>query len=259
MKTTTIVLPISRPEHLHKLFVSLEELQCDTDRTSLLAYVDGGDELYLTARNYVEQSRFKERLCVKAQLPGERRAFSINARRRRIAAIHNAVRELLEPCDYVFLIEDDGLLPADALSRLLMGYVAYPHAGFIEGMELGRWGIPHVGAWRADDVYEPRQLVSAMPRNGVEQIDAGGFYACLTPYEHYAKHEFAPYTGMAFGPDVEYGIWLRQQGYRNYIDWSVNVLHYQQDGKLLNMRTTPPVQVTLDREAGAWTRTVVGA
>ena len=64
----------------------------------------------------------------------------INTRRRRIAAIHNEIHKLIKPCEYVFLIEDDGALPPDALSRLLADYKADPYGGFIEGVELGRWG-----------------------------------------------------------------------------------------------------------------------
>ena len=29
----------------------------------------------------------------------------------------------------------------------------------------------------------------------VEEIDAGGLYACLTRYRHYVDHEFKPYEG----------------------------------------------------------------
>jgi hypothetical protein len=47
-----------------------------------------------------------------------------------------------QACEYVFLIEEDGALPPDALSRLLADYKAHPYAGFIEGVELGRWGSP---------------------------------------------------------------------------------------------------------------------
>ena len=74
--------------------------------------------------------------------PGRCCDFSINTRRRRIAAIHNEIHKLIKPCEYVFLIEDDGALPPDALSRLLADYKAHPYAGFIEGVELGRWD-PH--------------------------------------------------------------------------------------------------------------------
>ena len=111
MPTTTIILPISREQHLLKVFASLELLECDRERTSLLAFVDGEADLFLTARNLVEQTKFAERLCVQGNIPGERREFSINTRRRRIAAIHNEIRKLIKPCEYVFLIEDDGVLP----------------------------------------------------------------------------------------------------------------------------------------------------
>ena len=108
MVRTTIVLPVSRANFLLRVFASLELLECDRERTSLLAFVDGDAELFLTARNLVEQSKFAQRLCVQGNIPGERREFSINSRRRRIAAVHNACRKLIKPCEYVFLIEDDG-------------------------------------------------------------------------------------------------------------------------------------------------------
>jgi len=50
----TIILPISREQHLLKVFASLELLECERDRTSLLAFVDGDADLFLTARNLVE-------------------------------------------------------------------------------------------------------------------------------------------------------------------------------------------------------------
>lgn len=173
MPVTTIILPISREQHLLKVFASLELLECDRERTSLLAFVDGEADLYMTARNLVEQSKFAKRLCFQGNISGERREFSINTRRRRIAAIHNEIQKLIKPCEYVFLIEDDGVLPSDALSRLSADYQAHPFAGFIEGVELGRWGIPHVGAWQADDVYDMKRLESAIPARPELLNDAG--------------------------------------------------------------------------------------
>jgi hypothetical protein len=274
LPTTTIILPISREQHLLRVFASLELLECARERTSLLVYVDGEPELYLIARNLVEQSKFSERLCVQGDIPGPRKEFSINTRRRRIAAIHNEIRKLIKPCDYVFLIEDDGVLPPDALSRLVADYQAHPYAGFIEGVELGRWGIPHVGAWQADDVYDMKRLESAMPARSellndagraigavpdkvVEEIDAGGLYACLTRYRQYVDHEFQPYEGCAFGPDIEWSIWLRQQGYLNYLDWSVPIEHLKTEKTSIHPRATPPVQMKFEMLNGAWIGKIV--
>jgi hypothetical protein len=267
--TVTIVLPVSREQHLLRVFASLEMLDCDRARTSLLVFVDGDESLFLTARNLVNQSKFADRQCIKGQIEGAKREFSINTRRRRIASVHNACRKLIKPCEYVFLIEDDGVLPATALGRLLTDYLAHPHAGFIEGVELGRWGIPHVGAWRADDVYDMKQLESAMPARRellndagraiglvpdkvVEEIDAGGFYATLTKYERYAGHEFKPYEGCAFGPDIEWGLELRRHGYRNYLDWTVGVEHLRSDGTSTHPRQTQPLRMTFTNQAGSW-------
>jgi hypothetical protein len=254
---TTIVLPVSRTLFLPRVFASLENLTCDRERTGLLVYVDGDPDLFLTARNLTEQSKFAERLCVQREIPGQRREFSINTRRRRIASLHNEVRKLLKPCEYVFLIEDDGVLGADALSRLQADYLAHPHAGFIEGVELGRWGIPHVGAWRADDVYDMTRLESAMPGSGVEEIDAGGLYCCLTRYERYAEHEFKPYDGCAFGADVEWGLALRRDGYRNYIDWSVLVEHMKPDGGIVRSGVNDVVMMKFVRRVDVWRGEVI--
>jgi membrane glycosyltransferase len=82
------------------------------------------------------------RADVQGDILGPRREFSINTRRRRIAAIHNELRKLIKACEYVFLIEDDGVLPADSLSRLLSDYQAHPYAGLIEDADVG-FGTAH--------------------------------------------------------------------------------------------------------------------
>lgn len=253
----TIVMPVSRDTFLTRVFASLELLDCDRGQTNLLVYVDGDASLYLAARTFVENSKFAEHLCVQGNIPGRVREFSINARRRRISAVHNAVRELIKPCDYVFLVEDDGVLPVHALKQLLSDHLSYPHAGFIEGVELGRHGLAYVGGWRADDVYEPTKLESVMPGSGVEEIDAGGLYATLMRYDLYRKHEFGLFDGDAFGPDIDMGIELRRLGYQNYIDWSVSVDHLKPDGTSIHPRTTTPLQMRFVSEGSYWRGSII--
>ena len=55
-----------------------------------------------------------------------KREASISTRRQRTTAIQNEIRKLIKPCEYVFLIEDDGLLPDKAPSRLMTDYLAHP-------------------------------------------------------------------------------------------------------------------------------------
>jgi hypothetical protein len=251
LPATTIILPISREQHLLKVFASLELLECDRERTSLVAFVDGEADLFLTARNLVEQSKFAERLCVQGDIPGERREFSINTRRRRIAAIQNTCRELIQPCDYVLLTEDDTVMATDTLSKLLSDHISHPHAGFVTGVQYGRWGINHLGLWAVDDPYEPREINSLMPGNGVEEVDAAGLYAMLMRYDLYSKHEFKPF-GETLGPDVDAGIELRRLGYKNYADFNVWLDHLKPDGSAITRLNTKPVQFRLIRNDGKW-------
>lgn len=218
MAKVVIFLPVSRADHLDRLFASLEMLECDLTATSLLAYVDGDDKLFSHVKAKTDHAKFNQCRCVSRPTNQATAPFALMERRKRIAAIKNESRDLIGPCDYVFGIEDDTIIPSHALRKLLDDYAIYPYAGLIEGVELGRWGVPYVGAWRADDVYEPTKIESIMPGSGLEEIDAGGFYCYLTKYENYVKHDYAPLGNNDLGPDVNYGIWLRQQGFKNYVD-----------------------------------------
>jgi hypothetical protein len=70
-----IILPVSREQHLLRVFASLEMLDCDRARTNLLVFVDGDESLFLTARNLVDQSKFADRQCSKGQIEGVKREF----------------------------------------------------------------------------------------------------------------------------------------------------------------------------------------
>lgn len=278
MDSVEIVLPISRPEHLHKLFASLEYLDCNPDTTSLLAYVDGDQALFEQASKFTEASKFKTRRCV--HRPQSKPTYDKEIRRHRIAAIHNELTALVGDCKYVFGLEDDTIPPRGAFRTLLKDHAIYPFAGFIEGVELGRWGFKHVGAWRCDNVYEPtviETIVRGMEKHGeldevsmmpdstfevgmrnvvrtqvdVEEIDAGGFYCFLTRRDLYTKHEFKLFQHNLLGPDVDYGISLRREGLKNYIDWSIGCAHLRQDGTVLKPSDRPICQVR-------FTKTMIG-
>src|SRR5690606_32087747 len=102
-------------------------------------------------------------------------------RRRHITNIHNQLKELIGDADWIFSIEDDGILPNDALEKLIQ-VTKKPNVGMVTGVELGRWGVPYVGAWMSDDVNKTTQLTSLENKTGsdlVEEIDACGLYCAL--------------------------------------------------------------------------------
>jgi hypothetical protein len=74
-----------------------------------------------------------------------------------------------------------------------------------------------------------------------------GCIARLARYQHYVSHEFRPFDGDALGPDVAWGLELRRQGYKNYVDYSVAVEHCKPDGMSIHPRSTNPVQMWIKK------------
>lgn len=254
MNTVTIVLPVSRDEYLPRLFASLEMLTCDRNKTNLLVIVDGKTELFVKVRNLVQETKFREKLCIYFKSEHEIKHFDIGQRRLRISDIHNEIKQHLWNCEYVFGIEDDTLVPTNALDKLLKDFLIYPHAGFIEGVELGRWGVPYVGAWRSDDIYDPKEIKSILKKEQIEPIDAGGFYCFLSRLDTYESHDFKPYQNV-LGPDVNYGMALRTQGYENYIDWSIGCIHLNKDKEISLFNTSPRV-ITFKKNNKRWSQII---
>lgn len=226
----SIVLPVSRPDYLDMVFATLEFMTCDKEQVNLLTIVDGDNQLFVDVRNRTDKSKFKDRLCVQFKDQEKMKNHDIMHRRYRIAKIHNYAKQFIQRSDYIFCIEDDTSFGADTLKKLLKDYAEIPFAGLIQGFQIGRHGINHFGAWKVDDVYEPTVIKSQLrAKNTIGISDAGGLYCTLTKAENYMAHEFEPFAD-ALGPDFNYGIELRKQGYINYTDWSLPCNHHTKSG-----------------------------
>lgn len=238
MQITTI-LPVSRVQYLDRVLDSLFKQTYKPQ--SLIVIFDGPDDKFLEVRNKIVGLDFSHVLCVRSNNISQ--AFSIPDRRKHIVSIHNQFRELIGDADWVFSIEDDGVLQVDALERLANVVQYHKSIGMVTGVELGRWGVPYVGAWTVDDVNDVKVITSienkvlqALPF-AVEDIDACGLYCALIRADYYKQHEFLTSNGL--GPDVNLGIFLRQQGLKNYIVWGVPVTHITvRDGLELEIPAT---------------------
>lgn len=207
-------------------------MDCDKDHTNILGIVDGDNGLYVTARNKIEASKFNSRLCVQYKSTDKMLNANIAHRQQRIANIHEYAKQYIPECDYIWLIEDDGEFKTDALSRLQRVYQVYPFAGIVGGVQLGRHGIASIGAYKLDDIYSPSFIGSVELGQGIEAVDAIGFYCALTKKKLYMKHEFKPFENI-LGPDTNYGIELRRQGLSNYINYDIPVVHMHKDTKIV--------------------------
>lgn len=256
----TAVLPVSRPEYLDRVLESLKN-QNYYKPDALIVIFDGPDDDYIEVRNKIVGQPYDHVLCVKSN--NLTPAFAISERRQHIANIHNQARSLIERPGlynhYVFTIEDDGILPPNALSDLL-AVIETHREGMVTGVELGRWGVPYVGAWKVDNIFTPT-LVTSMEnkvgQNLMEPIDGCGLYCALVRADLYVAHEFDSVNGL--GPDVNLGLYCRQQGYNNSIVWSVPVTH------LTNLHgieveipaTDNSYVVSLDLQGTTWHQTKV--
>ncbi len=257
MSNVSIILPISRLDHLDRVFAQLELMDCDRFTTSLLAFVDGGQELYEKARHLTVHSKFEQKLCVMRK-KGSGSVGSVMRRRQRISDIHNEIKQYINSSDYVFLIEDDTIFPRNALTKLLEHYNTYPYAGVISTVELGRWGYCHIGAWEVNDVYSINEIKSPKLGSGIQKIDATGLYCCILKTKTYLEHEFKPFE-KAMGPDFNLGIELRKAGYTNYVDYDLKCVHLTQK-EPITFQNSEIVQVQLVRtedEPFGWRTTTI--
>lgn len=245
---TTIILLVSRPQYLELVFAGLELLECDSKQTNLLVIVDGDSELFVTTRNKTEISKFNDRLCVQYKSKDKMKNNDLNHRRRRIADIHNFAKQFIKKSQFIFCMEDDTTFGVGTLTRLLRNYEMLPYAGFIQGSQIGRHGIAHYGAWKVDDIYEPTQIRSLLPSNmstpwkdHIGECDAGGLFCVLTRAENYMAHDFKPFDSGDLGPDFDYGLELRRQGYRNYTDWGITCNHHVKGGVIKPSNTDTQV------------------
>lgn len=221
---TTIVLTVSRNDFLPEVLSSLELLDCDSSYTNILCIVDGDQNLYVKVRNLIQTMKFNERRTI--QYPDRKpiKRYDPIFRRKRITAIHNFAKEQIGIADFVFLTEDDTIVPRDTLTKLTRILNSDTGSGFAEGVEVGRWGIPYVGVWNFGDIYNPTSVTShAFKNEGVDATDAGGFYCTLIKADLYKNHIFNLYESL--GPDISMGLKLRQEGYSNYVDWSIACKH----------------------------------
>lgn len=219
----TAILPVSRPQYLDRVLESLKNQTLKPN--NLLVVFDGHDSQFIEVRNKVAEQQYELVLCVKSC--NDRMALSIPDRRVHIAAIHNQIKTIIGDTDWIFSIEDDGVLPPNALADLFRMTKTCKNLGIATGVELGRWGVKYVGAWRVNDVNDASELSSIDNRIAeaplIEEIDACGLYCALIRADQYKEHTFTFRNGL--GPDVNLGIFIRQRGYNNYVNWSIPVIH----------------------------------
>ena len=121
--------------------------------------------------------------------------------------------------DYVFLANENVVIPLNAITKLYADYLEYRGAGFITGVFEA---YPTV--YWVEDIYEdkdPRYIYSnERPLlDRIVEVDVSATYGILTKSSLY-RSLYCLHNHKKYG-QLSYGIWLRRQGYKNYIDTTV--------------------------------------
>lgn len=257
----TIFCPFTRRWAVDQWLEDLAAVEHDTSRTNLCAIVDC-DEPYIANRlkKYAEECGYRS-FHVKINSDWHPNEVRLAVRRMRVADIHNQSKDLIAKTDGEIIIglEDDTVFDRlDSFERLYQPLLDDPEVGFVEGVQMGRWGANMIGAWLADDIWKPKRIETLLPAGGYQEITGGGWYGYATTRNLYLNCEYYTSSAQPWGPDVSAGFWIRQQGYRCIVDWDTVYGHNDYNKTLYP--DDPKVKlakITYDKDfnTGKWNRT----
>jgi hypothetical protein len=230
----------------------------DPSKTSLAFIIDADEPYILTCiKRFAEKYKYKDLLFYynENNFPNEVR---LSIRRLRIAEVKNQTKHLIAKLqgDIIVGLEDDTVFPGLDIMRLIQPIIGTDQIGFVEGVQCGRHNLKMIGAWQVDNVRNPH-LAETLPlaTAGLQDICAGGFYGYATRRDLYVQHEYYSSTNQPYGPDVNYGLWVQQQGYGCLIDWGI-VFGHQDYERILypDPAKTEIVRAVKSTVTGLWER-----
>lgn len=199
----------------------------DPALTNLCIIVDC-DETYIanTIKKFAEARGYRS-FHVKINDNHRPNEVQLAYRRQRVAHVHNQSKDLINLTDGEIIIglEDDTVFDRLSSFEPLYAPLLDNSAAFVEGVQVGRWGANMIGAWEFDDVHNPHEISTLLPGVGYQEITGGGWYGYATRRGHYLNCEYYTSTAQPWGPDVNYGVWLRQQGHKCLVNWDIMFGH----------------------------------
>lgn len=231
----TIFCPFTRRWAVDRWLKDLSNVEHIPDRTNLCFIIDG-DEPYIarTLERFAEERGYRS-FHMKQNHNYRTNDSNLWIRRNRIAEIHEQAKDLVAKCDsdYVIGLEDDTVFDRlDSFDKLLRPLIEQADVGFVQGVQMGRWGARMLGVWKADDVNSPKQVETLLPLPDIgvdrQRITGGGWYGYATTKKLFLDAPYFTSPSHPWGADVEFGFWLRQQGYHCLVDWSILFGHDDQ-------------------------------
>ena len=219
---TTILATLTRYWTTAMFINNINQLKCDPGRTELVLIIDNSDERIAKLISDNLHRKGYRNLIVEFNdhIPDDK---SVRVRRDRIAEVMNQAKGLIGDTEFVFGLEDDTTFPHRTMEKFLRFAGNTKDFGFITGIQVGRHGFPHVGAWKTDNYSDPKKIWSIPRFRGITNIDAGGFFCFLTPTSLFKSVDHS--WKEPLGPDVNYGLIIKRRGFLCFADWDIECGH----------------------------------
>lgn len=262
----TIFCAFTRRWALELWLENLAGVEHDPALTNLCIIIDGDEGYIAQAFQALAKNKGYRSFHVKINDNWRVNETKLAIRRMRVADVKNQSKDLIAKTDGDIIIgfEDDTVFDQlKSFQPLYQPLLDYPKVGYVEGVQVGRWGANMVGVWDADDFEYPRKVWTLLPEGeftGTQDITGGGFYGYATRRELYQQHEYYTSSGQPWGPDVNFGFWVKQRGYRCLVNWEI-VFGHNDHGHIWYPNNLPNrerlVQVVYNKSelTGKWERT----
>lgn len=265
MKNLAVFMPLCRlwrVDEMAKQICSLDYSGLEIDKFDVVIVIDNSDITPRQVHDMFDEYGFSgNRVIIRETGNPGANEVNVGLRRDRITKVWElAKRYIPDYTDLVFCIEDDTEIKPNYLSVLYENYHKLLNDGIkigvVSGVQAGRWGFKMIGAWKCDDPVNPKvmETVPFETFNKIQEVDACGFYCFLTRRDLLMKsqYRFDRFDRM-FGPDVNFGLDLRAQGYRNFILWDIKAAHKTRTGVVLPDEQC--IVLRYEQRENRWTRT----
>jgi len=255
----TIFCPFTRWWATEHWIKDLNAVDHDPELTNLCFIIDGDQALIAnTLKKFADANNYRS--ChIKINHDWSPNELQIGIRRARIAQVKNQSKELVAETDGEFIIgleDDTEFSRMKNFDKLIDPMLIDPNVGFVEGVQMGRWGANIIGAWACDDMDDPSEIKTLLPKTGHEAIIGGGWYGYATTRDLYLNCEYYTSSSQPHGPDVNFGFYVNQRGYTCLIDWDL-VFGHRDYNKVLYPENFKIIEVVYNknRNTGKWDRT----
>ncbi len=223
-----IYCAFTRPWAYEEWLENLAAVRHDPALTNLCFIVDGNFPLIANMlKQFAEKHNYKA-FHVKVNDDWRPNEVRLAIRRMRVADVKNQSKDLIARTNAEIIIglEDDTVFDRlESFEPLYKPLLESAEVGYVEGVQMGRWGANMIGAWEADNLRNPLQVQTLLPPENpfenIQKITGGGFYGYATRRRLYLNHEYYTSSGQPWGPDVNFGFYVNQQGFECWINWNV--------------------------------------